>query len=449
LRPAAGSGSDVGMRFALPSCLIVRSCLATALLGLGFSASLLAQAGLVEEVETYLRVPGEEAAQQQLESLLAQKPDVLEVLGAVQAVRIEKGTDGKEKTLFNQDGSITVPFPFGGEQLEYRVWLPEGFRRDGPRYPVVLDIAGGHHFDVLGMKRCVRVGVLRFDSQEFTDRRRDAYLKGLRSAAHRFHGDPGRMWMLGYSWSAHASWDIAQHRPGVLRGIAGFGGGPRRVYFRLMPNLQGTVLRAFCGAKDDPELVWNLREMERVAKLEKLDYKFVLDPEQGHNMPLQGYETLEGTVMTTPALEWPETGKRSGVLLADGNRVESPLLRFDAVMANRVAVPKRIPVSARLSPDGQRRATIAKMAKAVASLRWSWSREDDKTRITIKPRYVRAYSVLLREPYVQVGDRIELRGGSKILYRDKLEPDLRTLLEEARRTGERLRPALRRVSVGR
>src|SRR5690606_13341399 len=106
---------------------------------------------------------------------------------------------------------------------------------------------------------------------------------------------------------------------------------------------------------------------------------------------------------------WPEEGERRGELLADGPGVESPLLRIDAVVQARVSVPARIPVSARLSPDEQRRATLAAMQKSVAAVAWRWQRRGRSVQLHLRPRHVESLSVFLRPPIAQLGDRVEVR----------------------------------------
>jgi hypothetical protein len=106
------------------------------------------------------------------------------------------------------------------------------------------------------------------------------------------------------------------------------GGGPRRTWFRLLAQLASTRVRAFCGAKDDPELVWNLREVEHLVPKLKLDFALTLDPEAGHALPLKGIDGVAAVVRDTTALDPPVA--RAGTLLADAINVESPILRIDA-----------------------------------------------------------------------------------------------------------------------
>jgi hypothetical protein len=117
------------------------------------------------------------------------------------------------------------------------------------------------------------------------------------------------------------------------------------------------------------------------------------------------------------------------------------------VVAARVRVPSRVRVSARLSPDGQRRATLAAMQKKVASVAWRWQRQGTEVKLHLRPRRVQALTVFLRPPFARVGDRVEVEVGSKVRFSGVLEVDPRVLLEEARRTGERIRPAVARVPV--
>ena len=132
---------------------------------------------------------------------------------------------------------------------------------------------------------------------------------------------------------------------------------------------------------------------------------------------------------------------------ADGPMVENPILRVDAVDEARTTVPTRIPVSASLSEDGKRRKTIAAMARSVARVDWKITRKGHDVELVLKPSGVREQTVLMREPWFQPGDHVTIRRGRAKVHEAVLNPDPRVMLEEARRSGERLRLVLGRVTL--
>ena len=133
--------------------------------------------------------------------------------------------------------------------------------------------------------------------------------------------------------------------------------------FRLLPNLAALRVLAVCGGKDDPELVWNLREVLRCGKEFGFAIDYWEDPASGHDQPLPGEHEGGMALLATPAAGPPPA---RGVLLADGPHVEHPLFRVDEVDASKCAIPDRVAVSPRLSGDEQRRATLRALAGAVA-----------------------------------------------------------------------------------
>lgn len=341
--------------------------------------------------------------------------------------------------------SIQVAVPHRGERLVAEVRVPDGHSAAEDRLPVVLDISGGFNLHALALHDAVLVAAEEFRPPEFSDEGRDGFVKLLRVAAHRAHGDPDRLWVVGYSWAAHAAIDTAMHRPHTVRGVVTMAGGPRRVHFRLLANLAGADVLAFCGAKDDPELLWNLRELERALAPIDAQYTLTIDPDAGHSGPLEGLDVVAERIVSAPSLAVP-TGRR-GRLLADGPGVESPLLRFDDVDDARVRVPDAVPVSSSLGHDAKRRATIAAMRDNVASIDYEVEQNARGSNVTLRAHGVRRCTLFLRWPEFAPGRSVTVRAGDRVVTRGPLEMDRAALLEEARRTGERIRPALSRVAV--
>ncbi|MFO0982860.1 MAG: hypothetical protein U1E76_14205 [Planctomycetota bacterium] len=280
---------------------------------------------------------------------------------------------------------------------------------------------------------------------EFSDEGRDAFLKVLRSAAHRMHGDPARLWLIGFAWGGHACFDTALHRPGVLCGIVALCGAPRRVHLRLLDQLRGVTVRALCGAQDDPELVWTLNELKQIAGSRRLTYQLQLDPERGRELALAGADQVAGVIASAPPLSLGLAP--SGELIADGALVENPLLRIEAIDEARVKIAHEVSVPAGASEDAKRRLIIKSMEKAVVKLRWKIETRGQVRTLMLESDGVKSCSVLVRAPLADQVDQLVVRARNKVCFAGAPLPDVRAVLTEARRTGDRLTPVLRTIAV--
>jgi pimeloyl-ACP methyl ester carboxylesterase len=333
--------------------------------------------------------------------------------------------------------------PFGGQTFPVEV-VPSKQGGDGPA-PVVLDLfwnTVASHFD---LSSCALCWVEKYTPPEFSDEGRDSWRKILHSVSFALGGDPDRFWLTGFSWSGHAGYDVALHRPGLVRGFVALGGGPRRVHYRLFPNFGATRIVSCCGAKDDPELVWNLQEVDRLAKGLKLDWSFALDPQGGHKLPLLGMEKVAERIMSAPPIA--AAIPRSGTLLADSDRVALPWLEIVEVDPAAVTVPDRIPVDATLGKDAQRRATIKAMSEKVARLDWKFAPAKEGMALELSAKGIRKAAVLVTAPWFDPAAKLQVVARGRKLHDGPVAVDAATLLREARRTGDRQRPTLMRIPI--
>lgn len=393
-----------------------------------------APAELAASIEAFLREVSDEAAAARLREILARG----DAAGAAVLAAVAAPPAGPVPA--------EIRIPYRNQDLVATLGVPAGHGRDSKPLPVVLDISGGSVAGHLALEGAIVVAVPGFTPPQFSDEGRDAFIKILNAAAHAANGDPDRLWLAGFSWAAHACFDTAMHRPGTVRGIAPLGGGPRRAHFRLNPNLKTTRVLAFCGAKDDPELVWNLEEFARIGKRLRMDAEVRIDPDAGHSLPLAGQDGIASAILETP----PGPGSlllADGAILADAPFVASPEILVLSVDPKRTAVPDRVPVPARLDRDGQRRATLAAMEKQVARIRWRTSRTEDLCAIDITMEGIQEAAMILRAPLATPGSRVSVKMRRKILFDGEVRPDPRTILEQARRDGSRLRPALAAIDV--
>ena len=345
--------------------------------------------------------------------------------------------------------------PWGGDLLHLAMLSPGPRDARAPRLPVVYDISGGG----VSMSLPPQAGYLvarvnGYTPPQFSDEGRDGFLKMLRHATWRFRGDPDRLWLTGFSWAGHASFDTALHRPHWLRGIAAIGGGPRRVHFRILPNLYGSEAGMWCGQKDDAELVWNLKEVAILGPKLGFVAPLHLDPEAGHTFPLKDYEQIPARFVDAPARTTAEFIKLlSRPILADSARVETPLVRIDAVDEKRVEAPPRIAVDPTAGYDEQRRRTLKGYEKFAVRLTPTLkvdlgaAAKDAATSVVLEADGVKAATVFLRAPFAFPGRRAVVKAKGRVAFDGPAAIDRAVLLREVRRTGERIRPAFAAVSV--
>lgn len=383
-------------------------------------------------VEAYFAEADDGAAEQRLVALLARD-------------------DAKPETLLSlvrtpppvPPGETRFVVPHHGLALVCTLRVPPGHDRTKAPLPVLCDISRGTTPYMIDCSTLIVTYVEGYTPPQFSDEARDAFPKVARQAAFLANGKD--LWLSGYSWAAHACYDSALHRPGILRGIAPSGGGPRRVHFRSIANLQGLRILAYCGAQDDPELVWNLRELDRRKQQEHLDYTLTLDPAEGHNYPIADFANIASRILATKPIEPAD----EGTLIVDSDHVENPRVRCVLVDPKRVTVPERIPVRASLDPDGKRRATIAAMDSKVATVPWSIDHTGNAFQIVVQPNHVKTLHVFLRADDAALGNPVEIKSFRKTVHKGPATIDARVLLEEARRTRERSNPTIQRFVIER
>lgn len=341
-------------------------------------------------------------------------------------------------------GEITFVVPYADTPLTVKARAPAE-RAPGQLLPVLYAFNGtGDLLAGAETQPVIVAGMSGYMADQFSDLERGAHLKTLNALAWRTGGDANALWWTGFSWGGHACWDDSMHRPGWARGFVGRGGGPRRTSFRLLPNLVGTEMLSVCGTKEDPELLWNLREVKRTQQTLGLRFTAWEAADQGHVQPLTGERDAGLAMFATKSFD---ERPQQFTLLADGPNVEHPLFLVVEVDDRAVVVPDRVPVSTSLSPDEQRRATVRAMLKQVVSVRWQITKKGEVKTVTLQGKGMKRGRLAFRAPWFAVGDQVRVVVGSKEIWAGKLEVEPRTLLDEARRTGDRLRPALRVVEV--
>jgi hypothetical protein len=341
-------------------------------------------------------------------------------------------------------GETSFIVPYGDMQLTVKARAPAE-RAQGQLLPVLYAFNGtGDLLAGAENQPVIVAGMSGYMADQFSDLERGAHLKTLNAIAWRTGGDANALWWTGFSWGGHACWDDTMHRPGWARGFVGRGGGPRRTSFRLLPNLVGTEMLSVCGTKEDPELLWNLREVKRTHQTLGLRFTAWEAADQGHVQPLTGERDAGAALLATP---YGDARPMQFTLLADGPNVEHPLFLVLEVDERAVVVPEQVPVPANLSLDEQRRTTVRAMLKQVVSVRWQITKKGEVKTVTLQGKGVKRGRFAFRAPWFAVGEQVRVVVGSKEVFAGVLQVEPRTLLDEARRTGDRLRPALRSVEV--
>jgi pimeloyl-ACP methyl ester carboxylesterase len=339
---------------------------------------------------------------------------------------------------------FTLDVPFGGHAFPVQVVPPK--HPVEAASPVVLDLFWNTVASYFDLSSCALCWVDQYTPPEFSDEGRDSWQKILHSVSFALGGDPDRFWLTGFSWSGHAGFDVAAHRPGLVRGFVALGGGPRRVHFRLLKNFGATRIVACCGAQDDKELVWNLQEVGRVAGGLRLDWHLTIDPAGKHKLPLAGMDGVAAFV--TSAAPLVAAIPKAGTLLADSDHVALPWLEIVEVDPAAVAVPTRFPVDATLGMDQQRRATLRAMESQVARVDWKLtSAKDGSVVLDLTAKGVRKAAVLVKAPWFDLAQKLQVVAKGKKAFDGRIELDPGVLMREARRTGDRQRPAVRRIEV--
>jgi dienelactone hydrolase len=388
------------------------------------------QSPLADAVNACLDAPDEAGYERLRSELLARRDATGDALLAAVTTRPEP-----------LRGETTFVVPYAGMALTVKARAPADRAQ---LLPVLYAFNGtGDLLQGAEHQPVIVASMSGYMADQFSDLERGAHLKTLNAIAWRAGGDPNALWWTGFSWGGHACWDDTLHRPGWARGFVGRGGGPRRTSFRLLPNLVGTELLSVCGTQEDPELLWNLREVKRTHQAMGLRFTAWEAAGQGHVQPLAG-ERQAGLALFAASSADP---RLQFTLLADGPNVEHPLFLVVEVDPRAVVVPDRVPVSASLSAEEQRRATVRAMSKQVVSVRWQIASKGARKTITLQSKGVRRGRLAFRAPWFVVGEAVLVLVGGKELWAGKVQVEPRALLDEARRTGDRLRPALQVVEI--
>ena len=383
-------------------------------------------------VDAYLNCDGA-AAKECLEAILDLQPDVVDVEAALRRRPDSFETRSRPKVWL------------GKQRVELEIRVPIGHKAQSAPLPVALHLLLGRIPDRIDVPGVINVWMKGFNPPAHSHELRDGVLKAARWTAWRVNGDPERLWAIGFCWGAHAVFDLALHRPGTLRGIVPMAGCLRRQDFRLLTNLRTTTTFTFCGGKEDRELLWNLRELERRSAGLGIDVSLGIDD----RVPGRLYPSPIYVPQAAALLEATPPRSRSLLLdfVADEAGVESDWLRIDAVRKREVKVPRRVAVPRGLNPDEQRRATIDATVEKTVALRADIEREGEALRLSFEAEGVTRATLMLRRSLLGSATTIQLRAVKGAKNPRSIRPDLKRMLRRARDDGHRLDPLIQAIPL--
>ena len=266
----------------------------------------------------------------------------------------------------------------------------------------------------------------------FSKKDRKVVLDARRWALAHLPVDPDRVYLAGYSRGGHAAWGIALRRPDPFAAVAAVAGGPRMAWvkdqnnFRFLKNLVDLPVYALVGEKDDPYLVWNVKEA--CARLQAMGGTVSLEVRKGEGHAL----FVDGTKLS----RWLQGKKRplspKKVFLActgPARRAWIQVMRVARSYAAPLKPAFRASLWKTLSKE-QRRKRIADYC--IAHTAWIEGKIAGPGMVRITAEGVRRFR-LLAGPDRPLGDakgNVLVQVGGKKPVRRRLHPSRKVLLEE-------------------
>ncbi len=266
----------------------------------------------------------------------------------------------------------------------------------------------------------------------FSKEDRKALLSARRWALAHLPVDPDRVYLAGYSRGGHAAWGVALRDPGPFAAVLAVAGAPRLAWggdqnnFRFLPNLADLPLFALVGEKDDPFLVWNVKEA--CARLRAMGGTVFLEVRKGEGHAL----FVDGTRLS----KWLEGKKRPlspGKVFfacrAPGRRAWISVLRVDRRWAAPLKPSFRASLWNSLSRD-QRRKRIADFC--ISHTAWIRGTIEGPGLVKISSKGIRRFRLLAGPdtPLADTKGDLLVQVGSRKPFHRKLRPSRFVLLRE-------------------
>ena len=248
----------------------------------------------------------------------------------------------------------------------------------------------------------------------------DLVLATLHAVRSRYHIDLDRVFLTGMSNGGIGAWIIGMHQAPLFAGVAPMASGIDKVLYPFLDNLKQTSVYVIHGLHDQVMPVRLSRELVKEMKRRNIKYVY-----REHNLshPYAGghffpREELPGLV------EWFDQQRRNPLppqvtVIRDATHLES----FHWV---RIDATDRIAAFSDELIDSQ----DEYIKKAIyANLQAEITRTNH---IVVRTDLVRRYSLFLNKGLVDLSTPVTVETNGKISYHQKVQPNLNTLLQQAR-----------------
>ncbi len=254
----------------------------------------------------------------------------------------------------------------------------------------------------------------------FTRRAEELVLETIRQAGHRYHVDPGRVFLTGMSNGGIGTWLIGMHHAPLFAGLAPMASGLDDVLMPFLANLRNTPVYIIHGAKDQVMSVDLSRSIAR--ELDVLGYPYVYREHQrehpmagGHYFPREELPDLVAWFNRQGRVPLPT----SLTVVRDGSHFQAfDWVRLDAT--DPIAAFSEDLVDKR--DERIKRRVYAKLDASIAG----------SNRIEIKAEHVQRYSLFLNEKMIDFSKPLMVVTNGRLSFEGTVTPSVETLLRQAR-----------------
>ena len=377
------------------------------------------RASLTSLVQEYLQA--DSSSQNELKERILSRPDAN--LGRITAI-IQTGIEyGKKPVGLLPSQRVWVR----GKAYDYGLYVPQSYETSSS-YPLIICLHGagfsGDSYLERWVPRLKQGYILACPTISrgawWTRQGEDLVLGTLRAVRSRYHIDPDRVFLTGMSNGGIGAWIIGMHQAPLFAGVAPMASGIDKVLYPFLDNLKQTSVYVIHGVQDQVMPVWLSREL--VKEMKRRNIQFVYQEHNrshphagGHFFPR---EELPGLV------EWFDQQRRNPLpqeltVVRDASHLESFLwVRIDAT--DRIG---------KFSED-----LIDNQDEYIKEGRYAYLHAEitGPNHIVVRTDLVRRYSVYLNTTLVDLANPVTIETNGKISYRQKVQADLSTLLQQSR-----------------